>query len=134
MQAFENIVNRIINNWSHHQDDTAIKSDLDSLNIVLEGDFRKGQLYVVAGKESMGKTSFIVSLVSDIISSNARNVGVIAMNISEESWVARLFSNVSEVLLECILRGRLLQDDLEKIKLVARLPRFDRLNFGRMGI
>ncbi len=133
MQALENIVNRIINNWSHPQDDTAIKSDLDSLNDVLEGGFRKGQLYVVAGNESIGKTSFIVSLVSDIISSNARNVGVIAMNISAESWVARLFSNVSEVLLECILRGHLLHDDLEKIKRVARLPRFDKVKLWANG-
>ncbi len=115
MKALENIISRIINIRYHYSGDTAIKSDLDILNNVLGGGFRKGQLYVVAGKESIGKTSFIVSLVADIVSSNASNAGVIAMNISEESWMARLFSSVSEVHLENILSGRVMYDDLEII-------------------
>jgi replicative DNA helicase len=133
MQALENIIKRIINNRSHYPNDTAIKSDLDILNNVLEGGFRKGQLYVVAGKESIGKTSFIVSLVADIVSSNTSSVGVIAMNISEEIWMARLFSSVSEVWLESILSGRVLHDDLEIIKRVVSLPRFDKLKLWANG-
>jgi replicative DNA helicase len=133
MQALENIIKRIINNRSHYPNDTAIKSDLDILNNVLEGGFRKGQLYVVAGKESIGKTSFIVSLVADIVSSNTSSVGVIAMNISEEIWMARLISSVSEVWLESILSGRVLHDDLEIIKRVVSLPRFDKLKLWANG-
>lgn len=133
MKALENIINRIINIRYHYPDDTAIKSDLDILNNVLGGGFRKGQLYVVAGKESIGKTSFIVSIVADIVSSNTSNVGVIAMNISEESWMARLFSSVSEVHLESILSGRVLHDDLEIIKRVASLPLFDKLKLWANG-
>ncbi len=133
MQALENIINRIINIRYHYPDDTAIKSDLDIVNNVLGGGFRKGQLYVVAGKESIGKTSFIVSLVADIINCNTSNVGVIAMNISEESWIARLFSSVSEVWLESILSGHVMYDDLEIIKWVASLPVFDKLKLWANG-
>src|ERR1017187_2204671 len=101
MQALSNIIERIERIKNAQKDPTAIKCDIDILNRLLNGGFSKGNLYVISGKESIGKTSFMVSLISDIIHdrTDSLRVGIIAINTTEERFIARILSNISGVLL-----------------------------------
>ena len=63
MQALTNIVDRIEKIGNGVEDPEAIRCDINSLNTILNGGFSKGNLYIVAGKESAGKTSFIISVI-----------------------------------------------------------------------
>ncbi len=60
-------------------------------------------------------------------------VGVIALNISEEHWMSRLLSNISEVPLEQILRGRLEHRYLKKLEATINSPEFDQLELAAGG-
>ena len=135
MQALANIVGRIYKNREREVDPTAIKCDLENLNHVLSGGFSKGNLYIIAGKESVGKTSFMVSLLADIIHNDntSDRAGVIALNVSEERWMARLLSNLSEVSLNVIWTGRVLYEETKKIVKAATLPEFDKIEISSPG-
>jgi replicative DNA helicase len=135
MQALENIIERINRNGERDLNSTAIKCDLDILNNVLTGGFCKGNLYVIAGKELVGKTAFMVSLIADMIHAerDSSRVGVIAINVSEERWMARLLSNISEVDINKILRGHLPLEEMEKINKVSRLTEFDKIEICAPG-
>ncbi len=135
MQALSNVIERIEKIANGNEDSTAIKCDLNLLNRLLGGGFSKGNLYVIAGKESSGKTSFIVSLISDITHNRADDlrVGVIALNTWENRFIARILSNVMGVLLESILRGKLQEEDRQKLKYAINLDDFKRIERAAPG-
>ncbi len=136
MQALTNIINRIEKIRHGVEDPEAIKCDINSLNTILNGGFSNGNLYIVAGKESAGKASFIISVISGIIlrrRTDPFQVGIILLNNSEERWITRILSNISGVLLESILRGKLSQEDRHKIKNVSHLEGFNRIEIAAPG-
>jgi|ERR1035437_227812 replicative DNA helicase len=137
MHALINIINRIqkIRNPTQNLYSNAIKSEIEILNRILNGGFINGNLYVLAGRESVGKTSFVVSLISDIISNKifSHKAGLILLNISEVQWIERLLANISGVWLEKIKRGRLESHDFEKINDLSRLTQFEKIEISAQG-
>ncbi len=135
MQSLLNIIDRIERIKKNDEDPTAIKCDIEILNKILNGGFSKGNLYVVAGKESVGKTSFIVSLISDIIHNrtDSLRVGVITINTSEELFIAKVLSNLTGVMLESILRGKLIEHDKQRLNHFTNTDEFDKIEITAPG-
>ena len=136
MQALNNIVDRINKIKSGIEDPTALRCDMPNLNKILNGGFCKGNLYVVAGKESTGKASFIISVICDIIHrrrADPLRVGLITLNSSEERWVTRILSNLSGIVLETILRGWLLHAERQKINDMSQMNLFNKLEIATPG-
>ncbi len=60
-------------------------------------------------------------------------MGIITLNISEERFIARVLSNVSRVLLESILRGKLQEEDRQKLKYAINVDDFNRIELAAPG-
>jgi replicative DNA helicase len=60
-------------------------------------------------------------------------LGIITLNISEERFIARVLSNVSRVLLESILRGKLQEEDRQKLKYAINVDDFNRIELAAPG-
>jgi replicative DNA helicase len=134
MQALLNIINRFQGIRGGNENSTAIKSGHEILDRILGGGFSKG-LYVIAGKESIGKTAFIISLISNIIYKrmDSLSVGIISLDLSEQLWIERLLSCLSEVWLEKIARGRLEEHELKRIYHFAQSKEFNKIEIAAPG-
>lgn len=87
--------------------------------VVLEADvqsFANPGLYIIAGDSQSGKTSFVISLINTFRYFEKQNhVAVLSTDMSSSAWLERYLSNLTEIWLEKIQRGKL--DDSE-IKLL----------------
>lgn len=79
--------------------------------------FSNPGLYVIAGRPNIGKTSFIISLLENInyFENKKRQTGIISVDMSAQFWLARYLSNITEIWLEKISRGRLDNNELNLI-------------------
>lgn len=71
----------------------AIPTGIASLDNKIDG-FKKGQLYVVAGRPGMGKTAFALSALRQCASQGS-GVGLFSLELTEKEIVARTFSDLS---------------------------------------
>ncbi|CAN5374380.1 hypothetical protein BH20BAC1_BH20BAC1_12830 [soil metagenome] len=135
MEALLNIVSRIQQNQGSRIDPTSIPSGFPNFNDVMRGGFQRARLYIICQKDSAAESSLLVSLAADVLhfSEDEERVGMIALNISEEQWMSRLLSNISEVPLEQILRGRLEHRYLKKLEATINSPEFDQLELAAGG-
>ena len=66
-----------------------IKSDLNRLDKMLNGGFRKGALSVIAGRPGMGKTAFALQIAGNI-SKNGNNVILFSLEMSKDTVLERM--------------------------------------------
>lgn len=97
----------------HTQIDPAISTGIGSLDRALNGGLHPGNLVIVAGRPSMGKTA----LTTDIglnISAN-RSVLLLSMEMSDREIVARAAANRGNLSLSALLRGRMADADWPRL-------------------
>ena len=82
--------------------------DLDAIT----GGFRDGELTIIAGRPSMGKTSMLMNIAVDLAVKQHIPVGIFSLEMSKETLMARLVSQVAGVDSKIILDGTLDEDDL----------------------
>lgn len=128
MQALLNVITRLqkIDNQEQH---SGIKSGFNLLDELLNG-FRKGNLYIIAGQQLIGKTAFLISLLNNIIHTSDGKAGIISVDISEERMVERILSNLSEVRLEVINRGKLQEHEKRILNNSSLLNDFDKIKIA----
>jgi len=88
-----------------------IKTDYPQLDAALRG-LTKGELTLVAGRSSMGKTAFMVDLALNI--SKTENVGIFSLEMSEHQLIERMISNVQKVSLYDFKSGKVKVNDNTK--------------------
>ena len=134
MNVLGNIINRIQKIKNKEETTHAIKSGIVTLDTILSGGFTPG-LYIVTGKELIGKTAFLITLISNIIHNRNESIkaGVISLDLSEHLWMERMLSNLSEIWLEKIARGRLEEHERSKLFDLASAAGFDNLFISAAG-
>ncbi|CAJ0698710.1 replicative DNA helicase [Ralstonia holmesii] len=108
--------------------ESAIPTGLVSLDKALNGGLRRGNLVIVAGRPSMGKTALTTDLGLNI----ATDYGVLllSMEMSDQEIVARALASRGGIPLAKLL-GRINHaDDQAWISLTAGIERIDQLNFA----
>jgi len=85
--------------------------DIDQIT----GGFRKGELTIIAGRPSMGKTSMMLNVAVHLAINQHIPVGIFSLEMSKETLMARLVSQVSGVDSKLILEGSLDEEDLAAI-------------------
>ena len=134
MQTLVNIINRI-QNYSTESEPSfpdAITTDFDLLDRVLSGGFSKASLNIIACPETVGKSAFLVSLMLNMMKKNVA-VGLISLNMSEEELLERMLSNLTEIDLWEIKRGRLEEYKRNRLSDLSRLKVFDKLEITAPG-
>ena len=82
--------------------------------------FHKGDLIILAGKNSIGKTAFVVSLINQLAIKNKKPVGITMPGMMDSIELClRLISMNSEIPYHKFRSGMLTKDDFEKMKTIT---------------
>jgi replicative DNA helicase len=104
-----------------------IKSGFYDLDHVTGG-FQRSDLIIVAGRPSMGKTSFSVSIAHNIAADKKLPVAIFSLEMSKEQLVQRLLSSEAKIESNRLRSGRVSQSEWEPltaaIGTLSELPLF----------
>lgn len=122
MSAFVDEVDERYHSGVH----TGIPTGLDTLDQALNGGLHPGNLVIVAGRPSMGKTALTTDIGLNIAS--AHSVLLLSMEMSDREIVARATANRGGLHLGALLRGKL--GDKDWPRLTHAIQRIDDLQFA----
>jgi len=77
--------------------------------------FQKSDLIIIAGRPSMGKTSFAMNIAENAAIEDAKTVAVFSLEMSKEALLQRMLCSVARVDAHKFRTGSLWQDDIRKI-------------------
>ncbi|MBF0981471.1 replicative DNA helicase [Candidatus Gracilibacteria bacterium] len=77
--------------------------------------FKPGELIILAARPSMGKTAFSLNLLTDIALNQKKTAVMISLEMSSESIVDRIMSEVAGVPMHKINKGDLDNEDFDKM-------------------
>ena len=109
-----------------------VDTGLSGLNDLTHG-LRKGQLVVIAGKTSMGKSAFAINMAISAVKAGHK-VAFYSLEMNNESQMKRILSNLTEINGDSIISGKVSQDGIQKLEAKAKdvhsVPMFfcDKLN------
>lgn len=112
VDAQERLIDRLcINKKSINGLETGF-TQLDELTFGL----KPGNLIIIAGRPSMGKTAFAMNIAQHCAFNLSKPVGIFSMEMSEQELITRILSSLSSVPLSNILNGRLSNEALLQVK------------------
>lgn len=76
---------------------------------------QKSDLIIIAGRPSMGKTSFAMNIAENAAIEDAKTVAVFSLEMSKEALLQRMLCSVARVDAHKFRTGSLWQDDMRKI-------------------
>ncbi len=86
-------------------------TDFDRMTAGLQ----KGDLIIIAGRPSMGKTSFAMNIAENVAIKSQKPVLIFSMEMPAESLTMRMLSSLSRVDLSKVLTGKLKEEDWPRI-------------------
>jgi replicative DNA helicase len=113
--------------YEKQADVTGLPSGFDALDVMTTG-FQPGDLVIVAGRPSMGKTSLVMNMAGHVAIEQHLPVAVFSLEMSVGLLSERLFASDARVDLQRIRTGKLLDHDWPKLSRSAdrlfRAPMF----------
>jgi replicative DNA helicase len=91
-----------------------IPCDFYDLDAYTSG-FQRSDLIIVAGRPSMGKTSFALNIATNIARVNQLPVAIFSLEMSKEQLVQRLLSSESGIASNRLRSGRIAQNEFEPL-------------------
>ena len=91
-------------------------TDLDEMTSGLQ----KGDLIIVAGRPSMGKTTFSMNLAEYIAINDKNPVAIFSMEMPAEQLVLRMFASMGRVPLSDIRTGKIREEDWPRIGMAVK--------------
>ena len=91
-----------------------VNSGYKSIDNMLAG-FKPGELIILAARPSMGKTAFALNLLTNVALVQQKSVVMISLEMSSESIVDRIMSEVSKVPMYKITKGNLSNEDFAQM-------------------
>jgi replicative DNA helicase len=76
---------------------------------------QKSDLIIIAGRPSMGKTSFAMNIAENVAIQDAKTVAVFSLEMSKEALLQRMLCSVARVDAHKFRTGSLWQDDMQRI-------------------
>ncbi|MEN9912456.1 MAG: hypothetical protein RI956_900, partial [Pseudomonadota bacterium] len=77
--------------------------------------FQRGDLIIVAGRPSMGKTAFSLNIAENVALTSGLPVAVFSMEMGASQLVARMLASVGGIDAQRLRTGRLQQEDWDKL-------------------
>lgn len=91
-------------------DKTGISTGFTDLDMMISG-FQDGDLIVIAGRPSMGKTSFAMNVAVNAALDSQKNIAIFGMEMPREKMAHRLLGAVGKFNYHDLITGRLQDDD-----------------------
>jgi replicative DNA helicase len=104
----------IMYNRDDPSDVTGIATGFTDLDSKTSG-FQEGDLVIIAGRPSMGKTAFALNIAEHIAVSKKLPVGVFSMEMGATQLVMRMMGSIGRLDQQKIRTGRLNNDDWERL-------------------
>ncbi len=101
--------------------ENGLLSGFESLDKITTG-FYGGNLIIIAARPGIGKSSFMLSISSNMARSGIP-IGIFSLEMSKEQLIERLYSMISKIELHNIRTGFLTKTDLEKLSMVKELSK-----------
>ena len=96
-----------------------LMSGFKDLDTISHG-FKNGDLIVVAGRPSMGKTSFSLNIATNILEENTESVCIFSLEMSREQIIYKLLSILARVPISKLQAGKITNLDWINIQQAAR--------------
>lgn len=93
---------------------SGIHSGFDKLDKLLSG-FNNGDLIVIGSRPSMGKTSFIISMIKNMIIGHNVPILFFSLEMSDYRITNKLISNFCDIPVEKIESGRMIAEEWEQL-------------------
>ena len=117
-QAMPNLISgaleRIEELYNSGGDITGLTTGFVDLDKMTSG-LQPSDLVIVAGRPSMGKTSFAMNLVENAALASSNPIAVFSMEMPAEQLVIRMLSSIGRINQTNVRTGRLEQDDWQKL-------------------
>jgi replicative DNA helicase len=84
--------------------DKGLRCGFQKIDNIIDG-FKNNDLIIIAGRPSMGKTSFSLSVIINIINSTNIKIGIFSLETSKEQILYKLISIASKVSLKKLISG-----------------------------
>src|SRR5579862_6837404 len=104
----------VMYNRDDPSDVTGIATGFTDLDSKTSG-FQEGDLVIIAGRPSMGKTAFALNIAEHIAVSKKLPVGVFSMEMGATQLVMRMMGSIGRLDQQKIRTGRLNNDDWERL-------------------
>lgn len=106
---------------------TGLPTGFDDLDDLTSG-LQNGDLIIVAGRPSMGKTTFAMNIVEHVVMHRQLPVAVFSMEMPADALAMRMLASLGRVQLQRVRSGRLQDDDWPRLtstmSLLAEAPLF----------
>ncbi len=95
---------------------TGIPSGFTDLDNLLSG-FQNGELIIIAGRPSMGKTTFCLNISQYLAIKHKCTVGIYSLEMPKDSIVIRMLCSEARIDSNNLKKGKLIQEDWSKLAL-----------------
>lgn len=99
---------------------TGMNTGFTDLNEMTSG-LQRSDLVIVAGRPSMGKTSFAMNIVENVVREDQLPVAVFSLEMPAEQLIMRFLSSLSRVSIKNIRSGQLSQTDIDRLSSSSRI-------------
>ncbi len=99
---------------------TGMNTGFIDLNEMTSG-LQRSDLVIVAGRPSMGKTSFAMNVVENVVREDKLAVAVFSLEMPAEQLIMRFLSSLSQVSIKNIRSGQLTQADIDTLSSSSRI-------------
>ena len=108
------VVNRIDELYQYEGKLTGISTGFKALDEMTSG-LQPGDLIIVAGRPSMGKTTLAVNMAENAALGSKKSAAIFSMEMSAESLTLRMLSSLGRINQSHLRSGRLQEDDWPRI-------------------
>ena len=109
-----NAYNRMLKSAATNDGISGIHSGFDKLDNLLSG-FNNGDLIVIGSRPSMGKTSFIISMIKNMIIGHNVPILFFSLEMSSYRIANKLISNFCDIPVEKIESGRMIAEEWQQL-------------------
>lgn len=92
-----------------------ISSEFYDLDALMGGGLQRSDLIIIAGRPSMGKTSFALNIASNVAIKHNLAVAIFSLEMSREQLVMRLLSGEAKVESSRLKSGRITEQEMEPL-------------------
>lgn len=119
------VIDRIDALYRTQEPVTGLATGFDDLDYLTSG-LQNGDLIIIAGRPSMGKTTFAMNIVEHVVMHRQLPVAVFSMEMPADALAMRLLASLGRVQLQRVRSGRLQDDDWPRLtstmSLLAEAP------------
>ncbi len=105
---------------------TGVPSGFNDLDRMTNG-FQNGDLIIIAGRPSMGKTAFVLNAALNAAIEHSKRIGIFNLEMTAKQLVLRMISSLSGIAVSSLRTGFVKNDEMDRV--VSSLDKLKKIKF-----